>query len=49
MDAAGLGHLKLTLHKLRDTEASLAIAGVADVHVVQTMLGHKSATLTLDT
>ncbi|MGW3122759.1 tyrosine-type recombinase/integrase [Streptomyces sp. NPDC001107] len=46
---AGLGHLKVTPHKLRHTAASLAIAGGADVNVVQTMLGHKSATLTLDT
>lgn len=46
---AGLGHLKVTRHKLRHTAASLAIASGADVNVVQTMLGHKSATLTLDT
>ncbi|WP_420706399.1 tyrosine-type recombinase/integrase [Streptomyces sp. CcalMP-8W] len=46
---AGLGHLKVTPHELRHTAASLAIASGADVNVVQTMLGHKSATLTLDT
>ncbi|WP_258308904.1 tyrosine-type recombinase/integrase [Streptomyces sp. NWU339] len=46
---AGLGHLRLTPHKLRHTAASLAIASGADVNVVQSMLGHKSATLTLDT
>ncbi|MEU4184271.1 tyrosine-type recombinase/integrase [Streptomyces griseoluteus] len=46
---AGLGHLNVTPHKLRHTAASLAIASGADVNVVQTMLGHKSATLTLDT
>ncbi|MFE9925816.1 tyrosine-type recombinase/integrase [Streptomyces sp. NPDC005774] len=46
---AGLGHLGLTPHKLRHTAASLAIASGADVNVVQSMLGHKSATLTLDT
>ncbi|WAX79512.1 tyrosine-type recombinase/integrase [Streptomyces sp. KMM 9044] len=46
---AGPGHLKVTPHKLRHTAASLAIASGADVNVVQTMLGHKSATLTLDT
>ncbi|MFE7663113.1 tyrosine-type recombinase/integrase [Streptomyces celluloflavus] len=46
---ADLSHLKLTPHKLRHTAASLAIASGADVNVVQTMLGHKSATLTLDT
>ncbi|MBD0735293.1 tyrosine-type recombinase/integrase [Streptomyces sp. CBMA29] len=46
--AADLGHLHLTPHKLRHTAASIAIASGADVNVVQTMLGHKSATLTLD-
>ncbi|MGW7407155.1 tyrosine-type recombinase/integrase [Streptomyces sp. NPDC054833] len=46
---AGLGHLKVTPHKLRHTAASLAIVSGADVNVVRTMLGHKSATLTLDT
>jgi integrase len=35
-------------HKLRHTAASLAIASGADVKVVQQMLGHKSATMTLD-
>lgn len=35
-------------HELRHTAASLAIASGADVKVVQSMLGHKSATLTLD-
>jgi integrase len=47
--AAGLGDLNVTPHKLRHTAASLAIASGADVNVVQSMLGHKSATLTLDT
>ncbi|MFK4102944.1 tyrosine-type recombinase/integrase [Streptomyces sp. NPDC019531] len=46
---AGLGDLKVTPHKLRHTAASLAIASGADINVVQTMLGYKSATLTLDT
>ena len=46
---AGLDGLGVTLHKLRHTAASLAIASGADVKVVQTMLGHKTATLTLDT
>ncbi|MFD9266803.1 tyrosine-type recombinase/integrase [Streptomyces goshikiensis] len=46
--AAGLGDLNLTPHKLRHTAASLAIAAGADVKVVQTMLGHKSAAMTLD-
>lgn len=35
-------------HELRHTAASLAIASGADVKVVQQMLGHKTATLTLD-
>lgn len=44
--AAGL--TGLTPHALRHTAASLAIASGANVKVVQTMLGHKSATMTLD-
>ena len=35
-------------HEFRHTAASLAIAAGADVQVVQRMLGHKSATMTLD-
>ena len=35
-------------HELRHTAASLAIASGADVKVVQTMLGHASAAMTLD-
>jgi integrase len=35
-------------HELRHTAASLAIAEGANVKVVQQMLGHKSATMTLD-
>ncbi len=46
--AAGLDDLGLTPHKLRHTAASLAIAAGADVKVVQQMLGHKSAAMTLD-
>ncbi|MGH3969959.1 MAG: tyrosine-type recombinase/integrase [Mycobacterium sp.] len=38
-----------TLHDLRHTAASLAISAAANVKAVQTMLGHKSAALTLDT
>ncbi|NOP97915.1 tyrosine-type recombinase/integrase [Mycolicibacterium fortuitum] len=38
-----------TLHDLRHTAASLAISAGANVKAVQTMLGHKSAALTLDT
>jgi hypothetical protein len=44
-DSKGAG---VTLHKLRHTAASLAIAARADVKVIQTMLGHKSAAITLD-
>lgn len=47
--AAGLAGLGVTPHKLRHTAASLGIASGADVKVVQTMLGHKSAAMTLDT
>ena len=35
-------------HELRHTAASLAIASGADVKQVQNMLGHRSATITLD-
>ena len=42
------GRTGLTPHGLRPTAASLAIASGADVKVVQTMLGHASATMTLD-
>jgi integrase len=44
--AVGLGGL--TPHELRHTCASLAIAAGANVKVLQTLLGHKTATLTLD-
>ncbi|MBB1512026.1 tyrosine-type recombinase/integrase [Tessaracoccus sp. MC1627] len=44
---AGLG--AVTTHDLRHTAASLAIAAGADVKMVQAMLGHASATLTMDT
>ncbi|WP_375497182.1 tyrosine-type recombinase/integrase [uncultured Jatrophihabitans sp.] len=44
--AAGLDGL--TPHGLRHTAASLAITSGADVKVVQQMLGHASATMTLD-
>jgi integrase len=43
LDLAGLHP-----HELRHTAASLAIASGANVKVVQQMLGHKSATMTLD-
>lgn len=38
----------VTPHTLRHTAASLAIAAGADVKVVQAMLGHKTAAMTLD-
>lgn len=43
---SGLGRMRI--HDLRHTAASLAIATGADVKAVQRMLGHKSATMTLD-
>ncbi len=46
VEAAGLAPLRL--HDLRHTCASLAIAAGADVKVLQRMLGHASAALTLD-
>ena len=47
--AAAIGIPDLYPHALRHTAASLAIASGADVKVVQRMLGHASATMTLDT
>lgn len=46
--AVQIGVPGLTAHKLRHTAASLAIASGTNVKVVQQMLGHKSATMTLD-
>lgn len=46
LDAAGIE--RLTPHDLRHTAASLAISSGANVKVVQRMLGHKSAAMTLD-
>lgn len=43
---AGLGHV--TVHALRNTAASIAISSGADAKVVQRMLGHASAAMTLD-
>jgi hypothetical protein len=40
---------RITPHDLRHTSASLAISGGANPKAVQTMLGHQSAALTLDT
>lgn len=46
--AAQVGLAGLVPHELRHTAASLAIASGASVKGVQAMLGHASATLTLD-
>lgn len=46
--AAAIGVPDLHPHELRHTAASLAIASGADVKVVQQMLGHSSAAMTLD-
>lgn len=43
-----LGLDDITIHHLRHTAASLAIAAGADVKVIQRMLGHASASITLD-
>lgn len=43
---AGLQHM--TIHDLRHTAASLAIASGANVKAVQRMLGYASAAMTLD-
>jgi len=48
VNAAGLTAEGLTPHKLRHTAASLAIAAGADVKVVQQMLGHADASMTLN-
>jgi hypothetical protein len=45
---AKLETLGLTPHKLRHTAASLAIAAGADVKVLQLMLGHADASMTLN-
>jgi integrase len=46
--AASIGFAGFHPHAFRHTAASLAIAAGADIKVVQQMLGHKSATMTLD-
>ena len=46
--AAAIGLPGLHPHELRHSAASLAIAAGADVKVVQQMLGHASAAMTLD-
>lgn len=45
---AGLGLDGFTIHHLRHTAVTHAIAAGADVKLVQLMCGHKSATFTLD-
>jgi len=45
---AAAGMAPLRVHDLRNTCASLAIAAGADVKVLQRMMGHDSAALTLD-
>ena len=47
--ARAIGVPGLHPHQLRHTATSLAMASGADVKVVQQMLGHSSATMTLDT
>jgi integrase len=46
--ATAIGVDGLTPHELRHTCASLAIAASANIKVLQTLMGHKTATLTLD-
>ncbi|WP_454728540.1 tyrosine-type recombinase/integrase [Cellulosimicrobium protaetiae] len=46
--ASAVGLDGLHLHDLRHTAASLAVSAGANVKVVQAMLGHKSAAMTLD-
>jgi integrase len=46
--AAEVGLNGLTVHALRHTAASLAISAGANVKVVQQMLGHATASMTLD-
>jgi len=47
--AAGLDRVEgLTVHSLRHTYASVAIAGGADVKTLQKAMGHSSASITLD-
>ena len=45
---ATAGLPRMTVHDLRHTAASLAIASGANVKTVQRMLGHASAAMTLD-
>lgn len=49
LTAAGLGGRELTAQSLRHTAASRAIEAGADVKVIQRMLGHADAKMTLNT
>jgi integrase len=46
--AAAVGLAGLVPHQLRHTAASLAVSAGANIKVLQTILGHKTMTLTLD-
>jgi len=46
--AADANFPRVTVHELRHTAASLMIASGANVKTVQSQLGHKTATMTLD-
>jgi integrase len=46
--AAAVGLAGLVPHELRHTAASLAVSAGANIKVLQTILAHKTATLTLD-
>jgi integrase len=46
--AKAIGVPGLVPHDLRHTCASLAISARANIKVLQTMLGHKTASMTLD-
>ncbi len=48
LDEAGMDRRVVTIHSLRHTYASMAIAGHADVKTLQQQLGHSSAAVTLD-
>lgn len=49
IEALGWQDTGITIHSLRHTYASWAIAAGADVKTLQAQLGHSSATITLDT
>ncbi|MDF7641465.1 tyrosine-type recombinase/integrase [Bifidobacterium sp. ESL0784] len=49
LNFAGMEDEGITIHSLRHSYASIAIANGADVKTLQKQLGHASATITLDT